>query len=439
MISSLCAKVRLQTEKEAVRIYTSGIAVNCIMLHQTNRPSLQSPLVLVLHLLLTHSCRGQSQSIGPSQPIVATVGHDVILPCQLQPAEDVSALTVEWTRSDLDSIYVHVCRAGQELMNTIHPSYRGRTSLFIDELKQGNISLKLSKVKLSDGGKYRCLIPKLNKESFVELVVALDAAASPVISLAGIDRERGGVVLRCESKGWYPKPEVIWLDGEGNLLSAETTKTVRGRDDLYTVSTRVTVEKRHSNNFTCKVQQNNINQTRETYIIVPDDFFNVQSSSSSAIIGLAVENKQAECDLLMKMLQLHEENQRREERDLQTLKENLETKTKELEEMKAAVLPIEKKQAELQRLRDENQKKETDQQSQLETDQTTPVRSSSSLWPLKWQFIDTETLQDLQRQVQTLKKEKKQEIILSGVQVKTETKTQTCTCTSIQMLNESDL
>ncbi|CAK6983138.1 uncharacterized protein LOC128384081, partial [Scomber scombrus] len=47
-----------------------------------------------------------------------------------------------------------------------------------------------------------------------------------------------------------------------------------------------------------------------------------------------IENKQAECDLLMKLQQLHEENQRRE-RDLQTLKENLETKTKELEKIKA--------------------------------------------------------------------------------------------------------
>ena len=114
---------------------------------------------------------GQSQLIGSSQPIVATVGDDVILPCQLQPAEDVSALAVEWTRSDLDPIYVHARRAGQDLPHVKHPSYKDRTSLSIDRLKQGNISLKLSKVKLSDGGKYRCFIPELSIQSFVELVV----------------------------------------------------------------------------------------------------------------------------------------------------------------------------------------------------------------------------------------------------------------------------
>ncbi|XP_044197992.1 butyrophilin subfamily 3 member A2-like isoform X3 [Thunnus albacares] len=271
------------------------------MLLQTNRQSLQSPLktlrVLVVHLLLTHSCKGnlnsnivsgQSQLIGSSQPIVATVGDDIILPCHLEPAMDVAAMTLEWTRSDMDSIFVHLCRAGQDVIHVKHPSYKGRTSLFTDELKQGNISLKLSKVKLSDGGKYKCNIPKLNTQSFDELFVASGAVCSPVISIADVDRDRGGVVLQCESKGWHPQPEVFWLDGEGNLLSAGPTETVRGPDDLYTVSSRVTVEKRHNNNFTCRVQQNNINQIRETHIIVSDDFFKVQSSSSPVTVGLVV-------------------------------------------------------------------------------------------------------------------------------------------------------
>uniref|UniRef100_A0A4W6EKA1 Ig-like domain-containing protein n=1 Tax=Lates calcarifer TaxID=8187 RepID=A0A4W6EKA1_LATCA len=195
---------------------------------------------------------GQSQLIGPSQPIVATVGDDVILPCHLDPAEDVGTMILEWTRPDLKPIYVHMRRAGQDLVDK-HPSYKGRTSLFINELKHGNISLKLSKVKLSDGGTYHCFIPKLDKRSSVELVVG--AASSPVISLSGTDSNRGAVVLECESKGWYPEPEVLWLDGEGNLLSAGPTETVRGPDDLYTVSSRVTVEKRHSNSFTSEVQR----------------------------------------------------------------------------------------------------------------------------------------------------------------------------------------
>uniref|UniRef100_A0A4W6EJ82 Ig-like domain-containing protein n=1 Tax=Lates calcarifer TaxID=8187 RepID=A0A4W6EJ82_LATCA len=215
--------------------------------------SLRGPLrILIFHFLL-------SQLIGSSQPIVATVGDDIILPCHLDPAVDAAPMTLEWTRPDLKPNFVHVRRGGQDLVDK-HPSYAGRTSLFINELKHGNISLKLFKVKLSDGGTYQ----------------SSGAVSPPVISLAGVDKTTGGVVLECESKGWYPEPEVLWLDGEGNLLSAGPTETVRGPDDLYTVSSRVTLR----SSFNCHVIP---------CFLISDDFFMFPSSSNvPIIIGLAV-------------------------------------------------------------------------------------------------------------------------------------------------------
>ncbi|XP_062301375.1 butyrophilin subfamily 3 member A2-like [Scomber scombrus] len=259
------------------------------MLHLKERLSkcgLKAFSVSVFHhavvlLLLTDCCGGQSQVVGPSQPIIVRVGDDVILPCNVKPATDAVSMTLEWSRPDLNPRFVHVRHEGKDLHDNQHSSYKGRTSLSIESLKHGDISLKLSKVKLSDNGKYRCFLPDLNKDSTVQLVVG--AASSSAISLAGIDTSISAVVLQCESKGWHPQPEVFWLDGEGNLLSAGPTDTVRGPDGLYTVSSRVTVEKRHSNNFTCRVRQNNINQTRETNIIVPDDFFIAPSNSVGRI------------------------------------------------------------------------------------------------------------------------------------------------------------
>ncbi|XP_059210316.1 butyrophilin subfamily 3 member A2-like isoform X2 [Centropristis striata] len=372
--------------------------------------SLQSPVrllsVLVFHLLLTHLCRGQSQLVGPSQPIVANVGDDIILPCHLEPAEDVAAMTLEWTRLGLKLKLVNVWRDGQDL-DTRSPSYRGRTFLFTDELKKGNISLKLSTVKLSDTGRYKCFIPEIDKESFIELVVG--AVSLPVINLAGIDRDKEGVVLQCESSGWYPEPELLWLDGEGKLLSAGPTETVRGPDDLYTVSSRVTVEKRHSNSFTCRVHQKDTNHTRETHITVPDDFFKVQSSSSGTTglaVGLAVscilvivllvilvlklrqnktKTKRSRKDTTdggdqnvteeeMKTLKgkkkkkskhkLEEEQQRREEAEnrVQVLEEELQTKIRELQdEQSRRKREVQQKEKELQdqtvKLQQETQRK----------------------------------------------------------------------------------
>ncbi|XP_051799868.1 butyrophilin subfamily 2 member A2-like isoform X2 [Acanthochromis polyacanthus] len=271
-----------------------------------------SSFTALVFLLLTQNCSGLPQVVGPSQPVLATVGGDVLLSCRLEPAVDASDMSIEWSREDLDPSYVYVWWDKEELESSKHLDYKGRTSLLFNKLEFGDISLKLSKVKLSDEGKYRCFIPTLGRGSTVELVVGIDPFT--VISLAGLGRTSSSVELQCESAGWYPEPEVLWLDGDGNLLSAGPTETVRGPDDLYTVSSRVTVEKKHSNKFTCRVQQKNINQSREALIQVTDDFFNVQSSYTSTIIGLAVSS--AAALILFSVLFVHIRRQNRKKKTL---------------------------------------------------------------------------------------------------------------------------
>uniref|UniRef100_A0A3P9DSC1 Ig-like domain-containing protein n=1 Tax=Maylandia zebra TaxID=106582 RepID=A0A3P9DSC1_9CICH len=211
--------------------------------------------------LVAKQLNGTIQVIGSSHPIVALVGDDIILPCYLNSSISASDKTVEWTKYKLDPRFVYVWRDGGELESKKNPSYKGRTTVSLHKLKHGDISLNLSKVRLSDRGRYRCFLPDMG-ETLMELIVG--AVSLPVI--LRVQKAKTGVALQCESAGWYPEPELLWLDGEGNLLSAGPTETLRGPDDLYTVSSRVTVEKRHSNNITCRVQQRNTNQTRETHI-----------------------------------------------------------------------------------------------------------------------------------------------------------------------------
>ena len=126
--------------------------------------------ILTANIKKHHSLTGHPQVIGPPRPVLAFVGDDIILPCHLQPATDVASTAVEWTRPDLKPRFVHLWRSGQELLGDQHPSYLGRTSLFTNKLKHGDISLKLSRVKLSDKGTYRCYIPTMNIDSTVKLV-----------------------------------------------------------------------------------------------------------------------------------------------------------------------------------------------------------------------------------------------------------------------------
>uniref|UniRef100_A0A3B4GYD1 Ig-like domain-containing protein n=1 Tax=Pundamilia nyererei TaxID=303518 RepID=A0A3B4GYD1_9CICH len=127
--------------------------------------------------------QGEVVVIGSNLPIIAAPGDDVILPCHLEPMFDVQGLTVEWSKPDLkpdpsDRLsrvkYVHLYRDRKEVPDMKMASYFRRTELFMDDMKHGNISLKILNVSEEDNGRYRCFIPKLQsrvKAAVVELVV----------------------------------------------------------------------------------------------------------------------------------------------------------------------------------------------------------------------------------------------------------------------------
>ncbi|XP_030286035.1 myelin-oligodendrocyte glycoprotein-like [Sparus aurata] len=109
----------------------------------------------------------ETQLIGSHQPIVALVGDDVLLPCHLEPPLDVTTLSVEWRRG---SALVHVYRSRGDDPVSQDQNFKGRTSLFQDEMTRGNISLKLTDITEQDAGNYTCSVPKLQRSS-VTLVV----------------------------------------------------------------------------------------------------------------------------------------------------------------------------------------------------------------------------------------------------------------------------
>ena len=110
--------------------------------------------------------------IGSSQPVVAMVGDDVILPCHIDPPVNMTKSHISWYRNDLKPPYVHVLKDGYvHFWPDQNPSFNQRTSLFDDQLSRGNISLKLSRVELSDQGIYRCSVPVLHISSLIKLLV----------------------------------------------------------------------------------------------------------------------------------------------------------------------------------------------------------------------------------------------------------------------------
>ncbi|XP_031647527.1 butyrophilin subfamily 1 member A1-like isoform X2 [Oncorhynchus kisutch] len=205
------------------------------------------------------------------QPIVALVGDDVILPCTLRDTVSAVYQSVEWQRPDLKPKEVHLYRDEKDDLVLQNPVFRGRTSLFKEELENGNTSLKLTRVKLSDVGNYTCYIPLLNhQKTIIQLLVG--AVSRPVIIIEGMEGDE--VVLRCEAEGCYPEPVMEWCDAQGRVLpAAGPTETSRDREGCYTVTSHVIVPKSDNNTFTCRVQQLEIKHMKERQVHVPDQMF----------------------------------------------------------------------------------------------------------------------------------------------------------------------
>ncbi|NXP70288.1 VTCN1 inhibitor, partial [Ramphastos sulfuratus] len=113
----------------------------------------------------------------PDKTCNASVGETVVLPCTATSPGELNPSTsrLYW---QIDSLVVHFFRDGQDELNFQDERYRGRTSLFLDQIKHGNFSLKLSNVQLLDAATYTCIYKQtgdnLNEtqKSKVKLIVS---------------------------------------------------------------------------------------------------------------------------------------------------------------------------------------------------------------------------------------------------------------------------
>ncbi|KAI7803799.1 putative butyrophilin-like protein 3 [Triplophysa rosa] len=209
--------------------------------------------------------------VGPAVPLMAVSGEDVILPCSVKPSISAVNMRVEWSRLDQRGSVVHLYEDHEDRNTDQLPSYRGRTRLFKDELENGNTSLKLSRVQTSDEGIYKCFVQSESWYDDTTAAVRVEAVGSaPVITVDGFDGS-GGLHLQCESKGWNPEPDLVWLDSEGVTLTSESTDTHRDDTDGFSVKHAITVYNSDTK-YHCRVKLRH--HMLETEIIISSKMFN---------------------------------------------------------------------------------------------------------------------------------------------------------------------
>ncbi|KAK2817497.1 hypothetical protein Q5P01_025688 [Channa striata] len=127
-------------------------------------------LILLLGLSFADTATGEYRSVCPTAVVEAEEGDAVFLPCHLEPPINLSAYTVDWKRADVKGV-VHSHRRGQENPYDQMKQYRHRTSLNHEDLSRGNMTLLISSAQMSDGGRYKCFVPKLRSSCTVDLIL----------------------------------------------------------------------------------------------------------------------------------------------------------------------------------------------------------------------------------------------------------------------------
>nr|XP_046194567.1 V-set domain-containing T-cell activation inhibitor 1-like [Oncorhynchus gorbuscha] len=173
-------------------------------------------IILILSVSFAVQGLGGSQGTVHSNnkwPI-GNLGEDVILSCKFKTStnsgESTSQVSITWKKGLSEVVYSY--NKGAVQLTEQNPQFKDRTQLFSDAIGGGNASMLLRNVKMKDEGVYYCSVnaPSGSGTDIVNLRVA--AFSAPKFKWVN-------ATLTAEGERWFPKPDVLWLDVNDNVLN----------------------------------------------------------------------------------------------------------------------------------------------------------------------------------------------------------------------------
>ncbi|XP_032407885.1 CD276 antigen-like [Xiphophorus hellerii] len=128
-------------------------------------------------------------------------------------------------------------------------SFRGRASLFEDQMITGNGSLLLSGVKLDDKGEYKYSAQINGIHYSIYYLIGVHAPVST------FRIHQDGNRITCSSEGIYPQPELTWsTEPPSNTTMNESTRIQKTKDQLYDISSSLTVPDGSDPIYSCTIR-----------------------------------------------------------------------------------------------------------------------------------------------------------------------------------------
>ncbi|XP_017894575.1 PREDICTED: butyrophilin-like protein 2 [Capra hircus] len=230
--------------------------------------SLSGVFASFFFVLLSMKQSDDFRVMGSAHPILAMVGEDALLTCQLLPKRTAKHMEVRWYRSEPSSP-VFLYRDGDEVTEIQMEEYRGRVEWIEDGVTEGSVALKIHSLRPSDHGQYWCHFKDGNYLAETSLLLQVASLGSdPYIHMDG--SVESGLQLVCTAKGWFPEPQVSWKDIKGENLLAFSNYNFQDEDGSFYVESTLVVRDASTEAVSCFIHSPSLAEEKGSDISIPE-------------------------------------------------------------------------------------------------------------------------------------------------------------------------
>ncbi|XP_036899223.1 putative selection and upkeep of intraepithelial T-cells protein 1 homolog isoform X1 [Sturnira hondurensis] len=203
--------------------------------------------------------------------LMATVGGQAELSCQLSPPQSAEHMEVSWFKGSHFKL-VHLYRDGREVNGKTAPEYMDRIEFVKEAIEDGKVTLRLHNISISDNGLYQCSF----KDSEFRGVAVMNLS----VTALGLETQiciqapsTGGLMVECNSGGWFPQPQMEWRDDKGEVVPHLSKSYSQDEVGLFYVKMIVFLTNKSQGNVICYIRNPLSSEEKQISIFLADALF----------------------------------------------------------------------------------------------------------------------------------------------------------------------